>query len=117
MLTTGQRRRRMGLRPERNWNSRRARREPVGGDERCKPWARRRGLRHGVRSRLGFAASNSRRAADATIGGAGLAIEDLFRARAHGFGSGTVAEQIDERPGQFFFGGDAQGVVREQIVQ
>ena len=65
--------------------------EPVSRNQRPKQWARGGCLRHGARSGLEFAREQFADRVNAAIGGAGLAVEDLSGARAHGFGGGTVA--------------------------
>ncbi len=53
---------------------------------------------------------------NAARGGSGLLVEDLLRAFAHGLGCGGICEQGNQGRGQFVFGGDAEGVVGQQVV-
>jgi len=45
-----------------------------------------------------------------------LLAEDLLSTSPHCFCGGSVAQQFDQRFGKVFFGGDADGVVRQKIV-
>ena len=52
---------------------------------------------------------------DGALCRAGLLLEDLAGTLAHWRASSGLVQQIDENPGEFFFGRNPDGVVRAQV--